>query len=252
MELNPEVIQKHMLITGVCGDLGSQLAAYFLEKGFQVFGLDLTAKPPQHLTDQKLFKYVSCDLTDATATTKALEGYIQEFGPIDTVINNVGLIFNSPILNFVDGELVSHSFSEWNKVLDVSLNSAFYVTATCVKHLVKRGLKGTIVNISSVCANGNPGQSAYSAAKAGMNGLSFALAKELGPMGIRVVSIAPGFFDTASTHKAVSEDSIKKLKRNIPLRRLGKVQELAHAVEFVIQNPYYTGTILELDGGLTI
>ncbi len=243
---------KNMLITGVGGAIGSQLAGHFLGEGYRVLGLDIQSKAPAKCAGHDEFVYTSCDLKDPEATTRAIEDFIKKNGAIDVVINNVGLIFNSPLIRFEEGNLVCHSFEEWNKVLSVSLSSAFYVSATCVKHLVMNNKKGTIINISSICAKGNPGQAAYSAAKAGLNGLTYALAKELGPLGIRVVSIAPGFLDTTSTHDAVSEDKLVRLRKTIPLKRLGNVAELVHAVEFVIDNSYYTGTTLELDGGLTI
>lgn len=243
---------KNILITGVCGAIGSQLAEHFLAKGFQVIGLDIKDEPPANCVDYDHFAYTRCDLSDPTDTSQVIEGVIEQFGVIPVVINNVGLIFNSPLIRFEDGDMTCHNFEEWNKVLSTSLSSAFYVTATCVKHLTMHNVKGIILNVSSICAKGNPGQAAYSAAKAGLNGLTYALAKELGPLGIRVVSIAPGFLDTSSTHAAVGEDKLKRIRKTIPLRRLGEVNELAHAVEFIIDNQYYTGTVLELDGGLTI
>lgn len=243
---------KNMLITGVCGAIGSQLAQHFLNKNFNVLGIDIQNKPSESLANQKGFIYISADLSDGKAASAAIENHISKYAAINIVINNVGLIFSSPLIRFEDGNLVCHSFEEWNKVLSVSLNSAFYVTATCVKHLVKEQAPGVIINISSICAKGNPGQAAYSAAKAGLNGLTGALAKELGPLGIRVVSIAPGFLDTPSTHQSVSSEKLKRVVQSVALKRLGKVDELADAIEFVINNPYYTGTILELDGGLTL
>jgi len=243
---------KNILITGVCGSIGSQLAEHFLAKDFQVIGLDIKDKPPANCASNDHFAYTRCDLSDPADTSQSIEGAIEQFGVIPVVINNVGLIFNSPLIRFEDGNMICHNFEEWNKVLSVSLSSAFYVTTTCVKHLTMHNMKGTILNISSICAKGNPGQAAYSAAKAGLNGLTHALAKELGPLGIRVVSIAPGFLDTSSTHAAVSEDKLKRIRKAIPLKRLGEVSELVHAVEFIIENQYYTGTVLELDGGLTI
>jgi 3-oxoacyl-[acyl-carrier protein] reductase len=112
--------------------------------------------------------------------------------------------------------------------------------------------KGVVVNISSVCASGNPGQVAYSAAKAGLNGMTLALAKELGPLGIRVVGLAPGYFETASTTRSVSVARLAKVIGAVPLKRLGRVAEIADAIDFIIRNEYLNGTIVELDGGLVV
>ena len=243
---------KKILITGVCGSIGAHLANHFLNDGLKVFGMDIKESSSGSIKSHHQFQYVSCDLSDGEAAVKAVDHYVEENGAVDVLINNVGLIFNSPLIRFDNGNLVSHSFADWNRVLSVSLSSAFYVSAACAKHWVAQQKAASIINISSICARGNPGQAAYSAAKAGLDGLTYALAKELGILGIRVVSIAPGFFDTDSTHSAVGEERLKRIRKSIPLQRLGQLGELTHAVEFVIENTYYTGTVLELNGGLVI
>lgn len=240
------------MVSGVCGDIGSHLARHFLDQGFRVLGLDIASEAPENCRTDEQLKFISCDLADHGATVAAIESFVGAYGPVRIVVNNVGIIFNSPVLSFVDGEMISHDFSDWNRVLAVSLSAAFYVTTCCVKHMARTGGGGVVINISSISAKGNPGQSAYSAAKGGVNSMTLAQAKELGPLGIRVAAIAPGFLDTASTRRAMTDDALKKIKRNIPLRRLGSVEELVHAVQFIVDNQYYTGTILELDGGLSI
>jgi len=112
--------------------------------------------------------------------------------------------------------------------------------------------KGVIVNISSVSAGGNAGQSAYSAAKAGVNALTAVWAKELSPLGIRVVAVAPGFTETESTKETVSEATLRETVKKVPLRRLGKPEEIAEGVLGAIRNDFFNGKVLELDGGLII
>jgi len=111
---------------------------------------------------------------------------------------------------------------------------------------------GVIINISSISAYGNSGQSAYSAAKGALNSMTISQAKELGVFGIRVAAIAPGFIDTPSTLKAMGEDGLKKIRKSIPVRRLGLVSEVCHAVIFIVENQYFTGAVLNLNGGLSI
>jgi 3-oxoacyl-[acyl-carrier protein] reductase len=118
--------------------------------------------------------------------------------------------------------------------------------------MLRRRKKGVVINLSSISAHGNPGQSAYSAAKAGVNALTRTWAKELGGFGIRFVSIAPGFLDTASTRAALSEPILSRLQEQIPLRRLGEVEHIYQTVRFIIENDYVNGTVLEIDGGLTV
>lgn len=250
MAFSSEPASAHVLITGVCGDIGSHLASHFLGKGHRVLGFDVSRQPPAGCRDNPRLNFVSCDLTDAKAAAAEIEAFIAQQGPVRILINNLGLIFSHPVLSFVDGQMQGHSASDFDRVVSVSLNAAFYVTVACVKHMLPDG--GVVVNISSVCARGNPGQSAYSAAKAGLNGLTVSQAKELGPMGVRVAAIAPGFIDTSSTRRAMSPDALKKIERSVALRRLGNLEELTHAVQFVVDNSYFTGTVLELDGGLTL
>lgn len=240
------------LVTGVCGDLGRVLAAHFLDRGRPVLGLDLAKELPEGLRGRPGLTFVSCDLSVPAAAEEAVDAYVAAHGPLRVVVNNLGLIFSAPVVNLADGEVAVHPAADFDRVVAVSLSSAFYVTAACVKHMVKAGGGGVVVNISSVCARGNPGQSAYSAAKAGLNGMTVSQAKELGPLGIRVVAVAPGFLDTPSTARAMGEDGVKRIKRSVPLRRLGTPAELAHAVQFAVDNGYLTGTVLELDGGLAL
>jgi 3-oxoacyl-[acyl-carrier protein] reductase len=109
-----------------------------------------------------------------------------------------------------------------------------------------------IVNISSVSAKGNAGQSAYSAAKAGLEALTKVWAKELAPLGIRCFAIAPGFCDTESTHKAISERMLQETVGRVPIKRLGTAQEIASFVIAGIENDFLNGKILEVDGGLVV
>ena len=145
-----------------------------------------------------------------------------------------------------------HDLDAWNKVISTNLSSIFYVTVNVVEKMILNRTKGVIVNISSVSSSGNAGQSAYSAAKAGVNALTATWAKELGMMGIRVVSVSPGFTDTESTHKVMSQSNLKNLIREVPLRRLGMPEEIADGILFAIKNDFINGKVLELDGGLIV
>jgi 3-oxoacyl-[acyl-carrier protein] reductase len=234
-----------VLITGSSGNLGAYLVEAFAREGHAVFGFDI-AQPASLPAGAR---HIECDVSSPSSVERAIAAMEQ---PFDVVINNAGLIFSAPLLSFKDGKLEVHDFEAWNKVLSVTLSSAFYVSAHAARQMVAAGKRGTIINISSICAEGNAGQSAYSAAKAGVNALTMTLAKELGPMGVRVAAIAPGFIDTPSTHKAVGEEALVRIKKSIPLKKLGSAQQLAHAVRFIIDNEYFHGKVLELDGGLTI
>jgi 3-oxoacyl-[acyl-carrier protein] reductase len=126
------------------------------------------------------------------------------------------------------------------------------MSAAVVEQMVKNRIGGVIVNVSSISANGNEGQVAYSSTKAAVNAMTVTLAKELGRWGIRCNAVAPGFIDTESTHLAVSSTTLKHVENNTPLRRLGTAVDVTKAVMSLIENDFINGEILRVDGGLRI
>lgn len=193
-----------------------------------------------------------CDLTNAAAVVTAMSAMESDGFELDILVNNAGLIHSAPLINMLEKKDRVHSAEVWQQVLAANLSSVFFVTGQVVDHMLKRRKKGVVINMSSISARGNAGQSAYSAAKAGVNALTRTWAKELGAFGIRFVSIAPGFLNTRSTHAALSEAILSKLKQQIPLRRLGEVEHIYQAVRFIAENDYINGAVLEIDGGLVM
>ena len=241
-----------ILITGVEGQIGSSLRQVMLKKGHEVFGIDLKiTENNENLIEGQRGNFI-CDLSDSKQVSEVLGQIHQDSGPFELVINTAAYICNSPVLTMHNGKFETHSFAEWDKVLAATLSSTFYVSTICAQAMVARARKGCIINFSSICASGNIGQSAYSAAKAGINALTLTMAKELGPLGIRVVAIAPGYFDTRSTHAAMDQHRLEEIRKRIPLKRLGKIDAIADAINFIWTNDYINGKVLELDGGLTL
>jgi 3-oxoacyl-[acyl-carrier protein] reductase len=237
------------VITGSSGEIGSHLVAHFERAGWLVLGVD--AQPPRGEPRANVVT-ATCNLANGAEAAAALNDLSATYGPPDVLVNCAGRIANSPLVRRGTSGWEAHDFSLWSEVIESSLTSAFHATAICATLMLEARRRGVIVNISSVCANGNPGQVAYSAAKAGLNGMTLALAKELGPLGIRVAGLAPGYFDTSSTRQNVSEARLAKVVASVPLKRLGQVAEIATAIDFIIDNDYVNGTIVELDGGLVI
>ena len=240
---------RTMLVTGVAGEIGGYLVDEFLKEGWTVCGLD--QKSPA-VRDRALFSFQQCDLGDGVAVEKAITIFHEERGAFDAIVNCAALIANAPLVSFVNGRLTHHDFQLWDRVVSSCLSSAFYVIACTVPKMVAERKQGLIINISSICSRGNAGQVAYSAAKGGLNSLTIALAKELGPMGIRVIALAPGYFDTVSTRSNVPAARLKEITQGVPLKRLGKMDEILSAVKFILTNSYLNGTVLDLDGGLTL
>ena len=181
------------------------------------------------------------DVSNAEQVNAGIAEIVEKFGRIDVLVNNAGITR--------DGLFMRMSEENWNAVINTNLSSAFYVSQPVVKVMMKQR-SGAIVNMASVVGvSGNAGQANYSAAKAGLIGLTKTLAKELGSRGIRVNAVAPGFINTDMT----KDLDTSKFLDFIPLKRLGEVEDIAKTVKFLAADAdYITGQVIEVDGGLII
>lgn len=181
------------------------------------------------------------NVMDKEAVEAGIAQVMEKFGKIDVLVNNAGITR--------DGLFMRMNAENWEAVINTNLNSAFYVSNPVVKIMMKQR-SGAIINMASISGvYGNAGQANYSAAKAGLIGLTKSLAKELGSRGIRVNAVAPGFINTDMT-KDLKLDGIVE---HIPLRRLGEVEDIAKTVKFLaVDADYITGQVLQVDGGLVI
>jgi 3-oxoacyl-[acyl-carrier protein] reductase len=215
-----------------------------------VIGID---KNISNFSEQKdYFEGFKCNLTDEDSTISTFDVICSKNSNITVLINNAGLIHNELIINLLDRNSPKHSFKNWQKVIDANLTSTFLSSREISNYWIKKRIRGNIINISSICAIGNVGQSAYSSAKSGIEALSKTLSKELSPLGIRTNCIAPGFFDTPSTKNALSEQKLQQLVERIPLKRLGEPKEILSTVNFILENQYLNGAIIPLDGGMNL
>ena len=248
-----ELRGKKVIVTGGVRGLGRAMVAKLIANEAVVTVFDLNVAGLDELSKQPGgVNCVECDVSNQVQVSQAASQYHDKFGAADILINNAGILYSEPLIKITPEGVARHDAAMWNKVLAADLSSVFYMTACVVEKMITTRTRGVIVNISSVSAGGNAGQSAYSAAKAGVNALTAVWAKELSPMGIRVVAVAPGFTETESTKEAVSETALRETIKKVPLRRLGKPEEIADGVLFVIQNDFFDGKVLELDGGLII
>lgn len=248
-----ELRGKKVIVTGGVRGLGRAMVDKLIENEATVTVFDLNVAGLGELSRQQTsLNCVECDVSDYEQVRLAMDQYHQRFGVADILINNAGILYSEPLVRITPTGVARHDPVMWNKVLAADLNSVFYMTSCVVERMITTRTKGVIVNISSVSAAGNTGQSAYSAAKAGVNALTAVWAKELSPMGVRVVGVAPGFTETESTKEAVSEATLREIVKRVPLRRLGKPEEIAEGVLSAIGNDFFNGKVLELDGGLII
>jgi 3-oxoacyl-[acyl-carrier protein] reductase len=248
-----ELRGKRVIVTGGVRGLGRSFVEALHLKEAIVAVFDINSHGLVELREHyPNMKCIECDVADYKQVMEATASYHAEFKSADILINNAGILYSAPLVRLSMSGLEKHDLGMWNKTLATNLSSVFFMTACVVEQMIATRTKGVIVNISSISAGGNIGQSAYSAAKAGVNALTATWAKELSTMGIRVVAVAPGFTETESTRQALSESVLQETIKKIPLRRLGKPHEIAQGVISVIENDFFNGKVYELDGGLII
>lgn len=238
-----------VLVTGGASGIGNYIALELAPRVQVVHVLDVRPMPTDEVRSN--VKWTECDVTNPDQVEKAVEAIFLH-GGVNVVVNCAGIIHNEMLVSLISKQERRHSIQSWQKVIDVNLNAVMYVTSNVVERMILNRVRGVIVNISSITAQGNLGQSAYAATKAAVEALTKTWSKELAMFKIRSVCIAPGFFNTPSTRGSLSEAMLSKWEKSIPLMRLGELHEILHALEFLIGNEYYNGKVLSLDGGLTI
>jgi len=246
-----ELTGKKVLVTGGANGIGRRLVEKLTDEGAAVGVFDVDGGALERLrADRPGVCCKACDVTDPAQVSQAVEELYGELGAVHVLVNNAGMIHNSLLVGMGEGGLVTHDYEMWDKTIAANLSSVFYVASEVVRRMVCKRTRGVIVNVSSICAAGNVGQSAYSAAKAGVRALTVTWAKELGYFGIRVAGIAPGFTETDAVKLSMSESVLKEWTKQTPMRRMATPCEIADGVLFIIRNDMFDGRTLELDGGL--
>ncbi|MCA1632229.1 MAG: SDR family oxidoreductase [Acidobacteria bacterium] len=244
---------KKVIVTGGVRGLGRALVEKLVAMEASVAVFDLNAQGLAELRARHAgVNCFECDVSSYEHVTEVARRYHEQFGAADVLVNNAGILYSAPLVRITMSGVERHDAAMWDKVLAADLSSVFYMTSVVVEKMIATRTKGVVVNVSSVSAAGNAGQSAYSAAKAGVNALTATWAKELSPMGIRVVAVAPGFTETESTKEAISEAVLRETLKRVPLKRLGKPEEIADGILALIENDFFNGKVFELDGGLVI
>ena len=235
------------LVTGASRGIGAAIALELARKGFKVIGT-ATSEEGAAKIREALLAFPGCDgrtlnVTDGASGDALVDAVTKEFGGIQVLVNNAGITRDTLAMRMKD--------DDWDSVMDTNLKGVFRMSRAVMRTMMKQRY-GRIVNITSVVgASGNPGQANYAAAKAGVAGMTRALARELGSRNITVNCIAPGFIETDMTAKLSAEQQ-KALLGQIPLGHLGKPQDIAHAVTFVAspQAAYITGQEIHVNGGM--
>ena len=235
------------LVTGASRGIGASIAAELAHRGFKVVGTATTEDGAAKIS-QALAAFPGCsgkalNVNDLAAVEGLVDMLVKEHGGLQVLVNNAGITRDNLAMRMKD--------EDWDAVLDTNLKAVFRVSRAVIRTMMKQRY-GRIINITSVVgSSGNPGQANYAAAKAGVAGMTRALARELGSRNITVNCVAPGFIETDMT-AGLNEAQQKALLAQIPLGHLGKPADVAHAVAFLAspQAGYVTGQELHVNGGM--
>jgi len=243
-----ELAGKVALVTGAAQGIGKAIALLLAKNGAEVVVSDINLEKAQETANEiqgmgrrsVAIKVNVADLKDVEQMVKAI---VEQFGRIDILVNNAGITRDRLVLRMTE--------EDWDAVLDVNLKGTFNCTKAVIRHMSKQK-SGKIVSIASVSGEmGNPGQANYAASKAGVIGFTKTIAREFAGRGINVNAIAPGYIQTPMTD-AVPEKAKEELKRMIPMERLGKPEDVAQGVLFLVSenSSYITGQVLNVNGGI--
>jgi 3-oxoacyl-[acyl-carrier protein] reductase len=235
------------LVTGASRGIGAAIALELARKGLKVVGTATTDVGAAKIAEA-LSAYPGCsgrtlDVTQSGAGEALVDAIAKEYGGLQVLVNNAGITRDNLAMRMKD--------DEWDAVMEANLKGVFRMSRAVMRTMMKQRF-GRIINITSVVgASGNPGQANYAAAKAGVAGMTRALARELGSRNITVNCIAPGFVETDMT-ASLSEEQQKTLLGQIPLGHLGKPSDIAHAVAYLASPgaSYVTGQELHVNGGM--
>jgi 3-oxoacyl-[acyl-carrier protein] reductase len=252
-----ELHHRTVVVTGAGRGIGRATAVQLAEQGANVALFDLNSadlEETARLCAEKSVqaRHYRVNVADEAEVVDAMNQVASDFGRLDGLVNNAGIVRDGHLVKVKDGAVVgSMSLDQWNAVIGVNLTGVFLCGREAAKHMIERGNGGVIVNISSISRLGNAGQTNYSAAKAGVESMAVVWAKELARYGIRAGSVAPGFTRTEIL-TSMRPEVLEKMTAPVPLKRLGLPQEIAQAVLFIFQNDFFTGRCLQIDGGLRL
>lgn len=242
-------MSKVIIVTGASKGIGREIAKELAIKGNTIIANYNKSEKEIKELQQELEKQnikidiYKADISKREEATNLVRYAIQKYGEIDVLINNAGISQIKEFTQITDGD--------WNNMINTNLNSVFYMSQEACHNMI-HNKKGCIINISSIWGiTGASCEVHYSVSKAGVDALTKALAKELGPSNIRVNSIAPGIINT-EMNAHLSEEEKQNIEKEIPLEKIGKAKDIEKCVEWLIEDEYTTGQVISINGGWNI
>ncbi|UJF21121.1 SDR family oxidoreductase [Shewanella sp. OMA3-2] len=251
-----ELKDKVVVITGGAGGLGLAMAHDLATQGAKLALIDVDqAKLEQACADLGSITEVqgyAFDITDEEDVVAGFNFIREDFGHINVLINNAGILRDGLMVKAKDGKVTDRmSYEKFQSVINVNLTGTFLCGREAAVAMIETGQQGVIINISSLAKAGNMGQSNYSASKAGVAAMSVGWAKELARYNIRSAAVAPGVIATEMT-AAMKPEALERMTKMVPVGRLGEAHEIASTVRFIIENDYVNGRVFEIDGGIRL
>ena len=233
-----------ILISGASRGIGRQIAIDLSQNGYTVIAnYNKSEQSAKELQTQFNIDIFQADISKSTEIKQLTDYALKKYGKIDVLINNAGISQTKLFTDITD--------EDWNKMINTNLYSAFKLTQNCLPNMI-HNKSGCIINISSMWGQvGASCESLYSITKAGIDAMTKSLAKELGPSGIRVNSIAPGFIDT-DMNKCYSKEDVQSIIDETPLEKIGQPSDISKCIKWLIEDQFTTGQIISINGGLVI
>jgi 3-oxoacyl-[acyl-carrier protein] reductase len=242
-----------VIVTGGASGIGLAFARRLTARGARVWVIDrdrAAIDSARAAADEGAReRWLVGDVGDEQQVVALVEQIEQASGGIDALVNNAAVLLDQALVSRLGRRVKKHALADWEETLRSNLTGTFLMAREAADAMIRGRRRGVIVNISSISAHGNPGQTAYAASKAAIDALTVTWSQELAVYGIRVAGIAPGFVETPMTRR-IPPMFLESIRTRTPIKRFGTFDEFENAIQFVLENDYFNGKVLQLDGGL--